>query len=142
MGSKNSLLYIFRVCDISIGLFSICRTVTQQVTRQSFKVTLRIVGMMQKGELDPSVAMHLLGNGGLADSAMGVGGTKRPLSSADPKSPDDGSADGDVGESLDEILQQAKKAKMEPQLNLIQISVSLQYVQTIPYVFKQFCSRL
>ena len=65
----------------------------------------------------------------------GGGGTKRPSSAADPKSPEDGSPDGDVDESLDEILQQAKKAKMEPQLNLMQIRVSLQYVQTCCFRF-------
>lgn len=121
---------MFCVCGISIGLCAHCLTVAQHVTHQSFKVTLRIVSMMQKGELDTSVAMHLLGKGGLAESTRGGGGTKRPSSAADPKSPEDGSPDGDGEESWDEILQQAKKAKLEPQLNLMQIRVSLQYVQT------------
>ena len=78
MGSKNFNTYAFCVCGISIGLCAHCLTVTQHVTHQSFKVTLRIVSMMQKGELDASVAMHLLGKGGLAESTRGEGAPNGP----------------------------------------------------------------
>ena len=81
---------------ISKGICAHYLKETEHVTQHFFKVTLRIVGMMQKGELDPSVAMHLLGKGGLTEPARVEGGTKRSLSVSDPKSPDESSPGEDV----------------------------------------------
>ena len=75
------------------------------------KVTLRIVEMYQKGELDSSVAMQLLGNTGGVPLDVSK---KRPLEVGDTKQ--DGESDPE-GESLDELLQQAKKAKLDPLWN-------------------------
>ena len=62
--------------------------------------------MYQKGELDPALAMQLLGSA-VQSPENQDSGTKRPLDSQDG-SPEDGVA------SLDEVLQQAKEAKMDP----------------------------
>ena len=81
---------------------------------------LRIVDMMQNGELDPLVAMQLLGN---THRDKSIGGAKR--SAPDGESPKDGpdsanaEPQSDDGESLDELLRQAKKAKMDSWFILI-----------------------
>ena len=77
------------------------------------KVTLRIVEMYQKGELDSSVAMQLLGSSGGVPVDMPK---KRSLEDGDTKT-DDGQSEQE-GESLDELLRQAKKAKLDPLWNL------------------------
>ena len=78
------------------------------------KVTLRVVQMYQNGELDPAVAMSLLGSGILPGS-----GVKRPLE------PSTGGGDSDKPEdspvdlaAVDELLQNAKRAKNESLMGL------------------------
>ena len=61
--------------------------------------------MYKNGELDASVAMQLLG-GACESAEIGGEGTKRPVDSQDGDSPD--------VPSVDEILHQAKRAKMDP----------------------------
>ena len=75
------------------------------------QASLRIVAMLQKGELDPAIAMQLLSQGG---SVPG----KRPLDSIDAGSGEATAGDATAGEeSLDDLLHQAKKAKKDPLLN-------------------------
>lgn len=71
--------------------------------------------MYQKGELDPAVAMQLLGSAVQTPESL-PGGTKRSLDSqagGSRESGKDGSPEGCL-ESLDQVLQQAKRAKMDP----------------------------
>ena len=74
--------------------------------------------MYQKGELDATVAMQLLGGVGSATNSDVEGDgdknkentKKRPLDAVTPANPPQPS---DHGGSLDEVLEQAKRAKME-----------------------------
>lgn len=71
------------------------------------QVTQRIVAMYQKGDLDPAVAMQLLGQAHTAKKSTSDtegDSKKRPLEDHDA------TGEGD-GPSLDDILQQAKRAK-------------------------------
>eukprot|EP00435_Cladocopium_sp_Y103_P065251 s55_g27.t1 len=85
------------------------------------EVTLRIVDMYQRGELDASVAMQLLGSGvgSLVSEPKGPepagGKLKRSRDDGDKSEPDEEAE----GESLDELLTQAKKAKMETLLQAV-----------------------
>ena len=81
------------------------------------KVQLRIVEMLRKGELDPNLAMQLLG-GGLADATEpSVDGKARDeLAKKRPREGDDGgeSPNGIHDDSgLDDLLDQAMKAKKD-----------------------------
>ena len=90
---------------------------SESLIQASSQVTIRIVQMFQKGELDAGVAMQLLG--GAAGHL--VGSKKRPLeASAGPSSgacADSQEAEGDDGASLDDLLETAKRAKQETKLN-------------------------
>lgn len=75
-------------------------------------MTLRIVEMLRKGELDPNVAVQLLGQLPAAvDSDMEGGAPKRKREpdAGDEKGDEDS---GDMG-PVEEVLQQAKQAKKE-----------------------------
>ena len=78
-------------------------------------MTLRIVEMLRKGELDPNVAVQLLGQLPAAvDSDMegGAPKRKREADAGDEKGDDDDDISGDMG-PVEDILQQAKQAKRE-----------------------------
>ena len=83
----------------------------------SYEVTIRIVQMFQKGELDTGVAMELLGGA----AGRLVGSKKRPLEATSGPSSgacaDSQEAEGDDGASLDDLLETAKRAKQETKLN-------------------------
>ena len=75
---------------------------------------MRIVQMMQKGELDAAVAMQLLGGAG---DLLG-GSKKRPLEDGQASgSNSQEGAEGDDGASLDDLLETAKRAKLETKIN-------------------------
>lgn len=84
------------------------------------KVQLRIVQMLQKGELDASVAMQLLGSGlavapkkSEGEPGKGDGSRKRPRENGDAA--DEESPEGTLNDpQLDELLDQAKKTKNDP----------------------------
>ena len=81
-------------------------------------MTLRVVEMYQKGELDASIAMQLLGGGlgniGQLGKVEASDSNKRPrVNDETEASPN---ADDDAGE-LDDLLHQAKKTKMESWFN-------------------------
>lgn len=84
-------------------------------------MTLRIVDMYQRGELDASVAMQLLGSGvGAVLPETGdnkPGGVKRSRDGGDTSEPEPNKPDEE--ESLDELLDQAKPAKMETLLHFL-----------------------
>lgn len=67
--------------------------------------------MYQRGEVDPVVAMQLLG--ATAGSAVGNGSASKKRSLDESKPPADASVEGGGGEDIDELLAQAKKAKMD-----------------------------
>ena len=68
--------------------------------------------MMQKGEMDPAVAMQLLGQTELVDEK------KRSRDASEDNAESGEAGPTDPGESsLDELLNQAKKAKMDLYLN-------------------------
>lgn len=77
--------------------------------------------MYQKGELDAAVAMQLLGGMGSApNAAKGEGDDKgnentkkRPLDAVSTTPSEPNGSTGGGGGSLDEVLEQAKRAKME-----------------------------
>ena len=77
--------------------------------------------MYQRGELDSTVAMQLLGNSGGVPLDVPK---KRPLENGDHTDAATDS-DKDHGESLDELLRQAKKAKLDPLWNLDALIVTL-----------------
>lgn len=88
------------------------------------KATQRVVSMFQKGELDARTAMVLLGQGLGMDAASpkdvessDAKGTKRHHEH-DGDQPSTELQDGDGAEDLDDILSQAKKAKMDTPSNL------------------------
>lgn len=76
------------------------------------EVTLRIVAMMQNGELDPAIAMQLLGQGMTAaapegDASDPKNDKKRPLdTTGESHNPSD-------VQDIDGFLQEAKKVKLE-----------------------------
>ena len=85
-------------------------------------MTLRIVDMYQRGELDASVAMQLLGSG-VGSMNQDLGGNtrsgKRPHDQqGDASEHCEGEGPGD-DESLDDLLNQAKRAKMETLLHFL-----------------------
>ena len=65
--------------------------------------------MYQKGDLDPALAMQLLGTA-VQPPENQEGGTKRPLDSQDGQH----DSQEEAAAALDEVLHQAKKAKMDP----------------------------
>lgn len=81
--------------------------------------------MLRNGELAPEVAVQLLGNTVPVKAAGGVqeGAQKRPLETNEGSG---GGADhstnkaesGELDSSLDDVLNQAKKARLETLLNL------------------------
>ena len=75
-------------------------------------MTLRIAEMLRKGELDPSVAVQLLGQLPAAmDSDMEGGAPKRKRED-DTGDRDDGDASDDM-QPVEEVLEQAKQAKKD-----------------------------
>ena len=98
---------------LSLSMVTSCHTLLQSYPKKS-KVALRIVEMYQQGELDPAVAMQLLGN----KAALNAEEKKRSHAALETKGPDSSGdvtmeASGEPGESLDELLSQAKKARMD-----------------------------
>ena len=77
-------------------------------------MTLRIVAMLRKGELDPNVAVQLLGQLPAAvDSDMEGGAPKRKREAdAGDEKGDDDDISGDMG-PVEDVFQQAKQAKRE-----------------------------
>lgn len=88
------------------------------------KVRMRVLEMLQDGSIDKAVAQQLLGG----DVGEGADGKKRSADQISrpgddgaidtpketPSAPGDGA---DHGESVDELLEQVKKAKMETKFN-------------------------
>ena len=85
----------------------------------SHEVALRIVQMLQKGELDPGVAMQLLGS---AAGSLQLP-KKRPLEDSSGSTPKANATDSqdpdDEGDSLDDLLETAKRAKNDTKLDLV-----------------------
>ena len=78
------------------------------------QVTLRIVAMMQNGELDPAIAMQLLGQGMTAAAPKGdasdpQNGKKRPLHAVGEGE----SQEPDGDQEIDAFLKEAKKVRLD-----------------------------